>query len=101
MVIDTLEKLYLCGFALLQAFVTVFPLVAGGKHDPQLVDVRAAGNTSTGSEGPYPPDQAVAAGSAMEFLPLMATSVYCAVGLIWAFLRLSVIYLRQTETTSH
>ena len=38
--------------------------------------------------------------SGMEFLPLMATSVYCAVGLVWAFMRLSLIYLRQTEVSS-
>jgi len=25
----------------------------------------------------------------MEFLPLMATSVYCAVGIVWSWLRLS------------
>ncbi|TCD67679.1 glycosyl transferase [Steccherinum ochraceum] len=100
-VIDTLEKLYFCGFALLQVFVTVFPLVAGGKLHPQPADVSTAGNTSIGSEVPSSHDQAAAGGSAMEFLPLMATSVYCAVGLVWAFLRLSVIYLRQTETTSH
>jgi len=30
-----------------------------------------------------------------EFLPLMLTSVYCAVGTCWAFLRLSVLYIRQ------
>ncbi|KAG2146718.1 glycosyltransferase family 57 protein [Suillus clintonianus] len=30
-----------------------------------------------------------------EFLPLMATSVYCAVGLIWAFIRLSTLYITQ------
>jgi len=28
-----------------------------------------------------------------EFLPLMATSVYCALGLIWAFIRLSTLYI--------
>lgn len=30
-----------------------------------------------------------------EFLPLMATSVYCAVGLIWSFIRLSTLYITQ------
>ena len=33
--------------------------------------------------------------SQVEFLPLMMTSVYCALGLVWAFIRLSTIYLRQ------
>ncbi|KAH7887844.1 glycosyltransferase family 57 protein, partial [Phlebopus sp. FC_14] len=31
----------------------------------------------------------------VEFLPLLMTSVYCATGLMWAFMRLSVIYLRK------
>jgi len=31
----------------------------------------------------------------VEFLPLMMTSVYCALGLVWAFIRLGTIYLRQ------
>jgi alpha-1,3-glucosyltransferase len=34
-------------------------------------------------------------GPSKEFLPLLLTSVYCAVGLVWAFIRLSVIYLRS------
>lgn len=29
----------------------------------------------------------------MQFLPLMVTSVYCAVGQVWGFLRLLYIYL--------
>ena len=33
--------------------------------------------------------------SQVEFLPLMMTSVYCALGLAWAFIRLGTIYLRQ------
>lgn len=33
----------------------------------------------------------------LEFLPLMLTSVYCAVGLLWAFGRLSWIYLFRTS----
>lgn len=63
-IIDGLEKLYLAGFILLQAFVTFFPV---------------ATRQSSAS---------------LEFLPLMLTSVYCSVGLVWAFLRLSVLYLR-------
>ncbi|KIP12677.1 glycosyltransferase family 57 protein [Phlebiopsis gigantea 11061_1 CR5-6] len=70
-ILDSLERLYLAGFVVLQAFVTLFPL---------LTRSQAASK----------------AGSAFEFLPLMLTSVYCAVGLVWAFIRLSVIYLRQT-----
>ena len=33
--------------------------------------------------------------SQVEFLPLMMTSVYCALGLVWAFIRLGVMYIRQ------
>lgn len=29
----------------------------------------------------------------MEFLPLMMTSLYCSLGIIWAWLRLSWIYM--------
>lgn len=29
----------------------------------------------------------------MEFLPLMLTSLYCALGIVWAWLRLSWVYL--------
>ena len=63
-ILDTAERFYIGGFALLQLFVILFPIFAGDN-------------------------------SALEFLPLMATSVYCAAGLAWAFLRLSIIYLRD------
>ncbi|KAJ7937161.1 glucosyltransferase [Mycena leptocephala] len=36
--------------------------------------------------------------AAMEFLPLMLTSVYCAIGLVWGFCRLMFVYLNE-ETT--
>ncbi|KAJ8586201.1 glucosyltransferase [Rhizopogon salebrosus TDB-379] len=62
--LESFENAYLCGFALLQVFVTLFPLITGGNPDT-------------------------------EFLPLMTTSVYCAVGLVWAFIRLSTLYITQ------
>ncbi len=31
--------------------------------------------------------------SSMEFLPLMMVSVYCSIGVIWAWLRASALYL--------
>ncbi|KAI0772707.1 glucosyltransferase [Irpex lacteus] len=68
-ILDMLERWYLYGFALLQAVVILFPI---------LISRSSSTETST-----------------MEFLPLMLTSVYCAVGLVWAFLRLSVLYLQQ------
>lgn len=39
-----------------------------------------------------------ASSSTMEFLPLMLTSVYCAIGLLWAFGRLSWIYMARTPS---
>jgi len=32
----------------------------------------------------------------LEFLPLLLTSVYCSVGLSWAFIRLSYLYIKRT-----
>jgi hypothetical protein len=37
-------------------------------------------------------------GGVMEFLPLMLTSVYCSIGLIWSFLRLGFIYLHEESS---
>ncbi|EJD01446.1 glycosyltransferase family 57 protein [Fomitiporia mediterranea MF3/22] len=91
-IVDHLERLYLVGFTLLQVFVTVFPLLTG-EAKQKVEDMKTAVdgaqsdsqavNYSTKSEG------------SMEFLPLMLTSIYCAVGLTWAFLRLSYIYLKS------
>ncbi|KAI0091921.1 glycosyltransferase family 57 protein [Irpex rosettiformis] len=70
-ILDMIERWYLYGFALLQAFVLLFPIVVS-----RLIDKSEEG-------------------FALEFLPLMLTSVYCAVGLVWAFVRLSVLYLQS------
>ncbi|OSD04349.1 glycosyltransferase family 57 protein [Trametes coccinea BRFM310] len=87
-IVDILERLYLAGFPLLQLFVTLFPLVAGRRSTAQE---SASDNASQSENG------VSASVSAMEFLPLMLTSVYCAVGLVWAFVRLSVIYLVRKD----
>ncbi|KAH9938562.1 glucosyltransferase [Fomitopsis serialis] len=81
-IIDSLEKVYLAGFPLLQLFVTLFPV---------LTSQRSGASPTPGADA----EVQVEGDKALEFLPLMLTSVYCAVGLVWAFLRLSVIYLRQ------
>jgi len=65
-ILNYVEKSYLGGFALLQIFVSLFPLFTRSRET----------------------------GETLEFLPLMLTSVYCAIGLTWAFLRLSYIYLK-------
>ncbi|RPD67057.1 glycosyltransferase family 57 protein [Lentinus tigrinus ALCF2SS1-6] len=83
-VIDFLERLYLAGFPLLQIFVTLFPLFARRRG-------AANGSVSEHSDGEE------SGTSPLEFLPLMVTSVYCAVGLVWAFIRLSVIYLARKD----
>ena len=89
--LDHLERLYLGGFVILQAFVMIFPLIANrsannGAGMEGVVDDYASDTTGTGPNS--------ASSGTMEFLPLMITSVYCAIGLTWAFLRLSFIYLR-------
>ncbi|KIM90677.1 glycosyltransferase family 57 protein [Piloderma croceum F 1598] len=88
-ILDFLEKLYLLGFPLLQLFVTIFPLLT---HSSFV----------TRSEPPpctipfvCPEPKPIKSLGDLEFLPLMLTSVYCAVGLVWAFLRLSIIYLKE------
>ncbi|CBQ68017.1 related to glucosyltransferase [Sporisorium reilianum SRZ2] len=64
--VHRLETLYLWGFVVLQVYVSVV-------HPME--------------------DTAAAASSSMEFLPLMMVSVYCSVGVIWAWLRASTLYL--------
>lgn len=73
---DSAEKLYLLGFPVLLAFIT-------------LVSVKNQKVASTDGNTPT---------SGMEFLPLMATSVYCAIGMVWSFLRLGFIYLFEESS---
>ena len=89
-VIDMLERAYLCGFALLQVLITLFPLIS----TRFMPTARLSGNASA-CVGDNCAGQSHGGTSAMEFLPLMMTSVYCALGLVWAFLRLSVLYLTK------
>jgi len=72
-VVDFMERGYLYGFALLQIFTSLYPAIAE--------------RSSTFANGD--------ALTRLEFLPLMVTSIYCAIGVIWAFLKLSVLYLRE------
>jgi alpha-1,3-glucosyltransferase len=94
-ILDFLEKLYLAGFPILQLFVTLFPLLAQASvatHSGQPPPCRIPFVCPE----PEPVQKESQGGlGELEFLPLMLTSVYCAVGLVWAFLRLSVIYLRE------
>ena len=62
----SLETIYLWGFLFLEITVALCPMLA----------------------------KVVAQDSEKwEFLPLMLTSLYCAVGLIWAYARLSFLYI--------
>lgn len=103
-VVDRLEILYLAGFALLQTFTTLIPALAYIKASTSTVltpqSMPQATNIScvegdllcvSPATGDTARSDAVAS---MEFLPLMLTSVYCSVGLLWAFLRLSALYLK-------
>ncbi|KAG0144343.1 hypothetical protein CROQUDRAFT_47424 [Cronartium quercuum f. sp. fusiforme G11] len=57
------ENTYISGFALVQAYVSVIhQFLFGGT------------------------------GSSMDFLPLMITSIYCSIGIIWAYVRMCYLY---------
>lgn len=89
---DLLERVYLAGFPLLLAFSTLFPLLA---RRASTTDRLAEGCAM--AEGANCPNGTTDSGT-MEFLPLMLTSVYCSIGLIWGFLRLGFIYLREESS---
>ncbi|OCB91546.1 glycosyltransferase family 57 protein [Sanghuangporus baumii] len=94
-IVDQLEKLYLAGFILLQLFVTAFPILT--KRLTQSQNNESKQNFANSTEpGAHPIDLATTNEGSMEFLPLMLTSVYCALGLTWAFLRLSYTYIKSS-----
>jgi len=65
-IVGSLETMYLSGFLLLEIVVTLCPVIA-----------------KAFAQGP----------EKWEFLPLMLISLYCALGLIWAYARLSYLYI--------
>ncbi len=89
-ILDVVEKAYLAGFGVLQLFVTLFPLLTSRSGPSQPAD-----HAQCTEEGDHSCSTVSEKTSGMEFLPLMLTSVYCAIGLVWAFVRLSFLYLRQ------
>jgi alpha-1,3-glucosyltransferase len=81
-VLDLIEKLYLCGFLPLQLFVTFWPTFVE-RFNGGCIEEDCHGQENR-----------------LEFLPLMATSLYCAVGIIWAYCRLLFLYIRPTVVES-
>ena len=77
------ESLYLIGLPCLQLFVS---LVHPWLSRTSIPD--AATNLV------YLEGETASSNGTMDFLPLMATSVYCSIGIIWAWLRLSYVYMR-------
>ncbi|KAG5718760.1 Ribonucleoside-diphosphate reductase small chain [Termitomyces sp. T112] len=92
-ILDGVEKIYIAGFPFLLVFVGLFPAFLERQRAAQspmcVPSIALAGNSANESE---------TSSAEMEFLPLMLTSVYCAIGLIWGFLRLMFIYLHEEST---
>lgn len=110
-VVDRLERLYLAGLPILQLFVSIY----GGLPSPESDQITTAASfiiQNVTALGQNASDTFVSsrqtafetlpstASSNMEFLPLMLTSVYCAIGLLWAFARLSWMYTFRTSSTT-
>ncbi|CEQ39575.1 SPOSA6832_01113 [Sporobolomyces salmonicolor] len=103
MLVNKAETLYLYGFVLLHLYVTflhplLFPSPATTFSAPSVVghcDSFTGGNCTLSDPVSVPnhSDAAAPEEPSMEFLPLMLTSVYCAVGIVWSWLRLSCGYL--------
>ncbi|ELU45785.1 glucosyltransferase [Rhizoctonia solani AG-1 IA] len=86
--IDRLELLYLVGLPVLQIGVMLlgaWPTIKGARATSLPAN-------ATISEANFEPQIE----NGMEFLPLLLTSVYCAIGLGWAFLRMGFLYVRSS-----
>jgi len=96
-IIDGVEKLYFAGFSLLLAFVTLSPALTKPQHSSIQVG-RCVPSREFSCPEPEGKIGTSTQPAVMEFLPLMLTSVYCAVGLVWGFARLIFVYMHE-ETT--
>ncbi|KAJ7228769.1 glucosyltransferase [Mycena pura] len=95
-IIDTLEKIYLAGFPLLQLLVALFPTFIKRRQSSVAIPTETCVSSSDFTCPEPDPYSGPAGMAGMEFLPLMLTSVYCAIGLVWGFCRLMFLYLNET-----
>ncbi|KAG8722492.1 glycosyl transferase [Ceratobasidium sp. 394] len=102
--VDRLEVLYLLGLPFIQVIVMLLGAWPTIKASSQVadasVDIQAASMLAPSPQNSTIPPTEIQgtrgqSGSGMEFLPLMLTSVYCAIGLGWAFARMGYLYIRS------
>lgn len=97
-IVHRLEGLYIYGFIALQVAVTAFTALLAWQSvnataPPEIpTNLTSPGNVLEATTSAPLPTSSL---SQMEFLPLMLTSVYCAIGITWAFLRLSWLYIKS------
>ena len=90
-IMDSLEKVYLAGFLFLLLFVSIFPYLQAQSEN--VVNVCISSDATACPDLHLNFMKTGPKSSVLEFLPLMATSIYCALGLVWSFMRLGFIYL--------
>ncbi|GAA5961119.1 hypothetical protein JCM3765_001233 [Sporobolomyces pararoseus] len=96
MLFNKLEAIYLGGFLLLQLYVSLLhPMLFPATPISPAPSIIQCDSSISNCTLPSPATSAeiLPESSMMEFLPLMITSVYCAIGITWSWLRLSWGYL--------
>jgi len=85
--VHNLEWMYLWALPVVHILTSAFPAVAEW-YTKRTPGAETSGKVSDGGD-------ALPQLSQMQFLPLMVTSVVCATGMVWAYMRLSWLYLRS------